>query len=444
MGSSLLATLGLPSIAGAVPPKSLTDADFAADARRRKLADEEAKKKGKAIVGARPAKPGKPPEPGKIDKALDDKVDELLGDAAKKLRQMSKDTMPEFDLFEEITPEREFAEDLEKGIKNATEQVKFIQETIDYAEKFGDKTALAPIGEAARNLKKVTGGVLGGLGKAAKLAKTGKEVVVFFQALQSFAEASETMSASQGDSVAAWVKSLQSVWNAGKPFVDKLKDEVFTAALAGSEAAGALGATLAIVGAELFIGLKALEAGVNVVNAYFKRLHELTKEGGDRVVARPAPPYPPLPFSTRAETIASIKRHDAEEKRLKALREKNAENQKKEESVARVVERFNETVFPKLYLGHRARLKALIYAAYLKKGGGGRSKESDWWDCLRPLDEEPDGEPANHIEPRKDRISASEALDEIVPFMNLQPPCAFFDAIYQFELKKYLAQQQAK
>ena len=58
------------------------------------------------------------------------------------------------------------------------------------------------------------------------------------------------MSASKGESVAAWVRSLESVWNAGKPFVDRLKDKAFTAALAGSEDAGALGATLAIVGAQ--------------------------------------------------------------------------------------------------------------------------------------------------------------------------------------------------
>ncbi|MGZ5268742.1 MAG: hypothetical protein ACXWCC_18320 [Caldimonas sp.] len=443
MATSLLEKLGLPAVDGTkkAGARPLTSGDFPVDANRRKLADEEAKKKGKAILNAKEEKPGKPPGPGAVDKELDKKVDELLGDSAKKLRQLSKDTMPTFDLFEEMTPEREFAEDLEKGIKNATEQVKFIKQTIEYAEKFGDKTALTPISEASKNLKKVTDGVLGGLGKAAKVAKLGKEVVIFFQALQSFAEASETMSASQGESVAAWVKSLQSVWNAGKPFVDRLKDEVFTAALAGSEAAGALGATLAIVGAELFIGLKALEAGVNVVNAYFKRLHELTKEDNDRVVARPAPPYPPLPFSTRAETIASIKKHEADQKRLKALREKNAEDQKKEESTAQLVEQFNEATFPKIYIGYRKKIKALIYAAYVKKGGGGGSDESDWWDCLRPLDESSDGAWPNDIEPRKDSISSSEAKDEVVQFMALKTPCKFFDAIYQHELKKYLAQQ---
>ena len=444
MGSSLLEKLGLPSVGDAKQPapasRPLTDADFPVDANGRKRADAEAKKKGQAINAEAAKPPGKGPQKGFIDKKIDKAVDDFIDDKTKKARQLNKDTMPTFDLFEEMTPEREFAEDLEKGIKNATEQVKFIKQTIEYAEKFGDKTALAPISEAAKNLKKVTDGVLGGLGKAAKVAKLGKEVVVFFQALDSFAEASESMSASQGESVAAWVKSLQSVWNAGKPFVDRLKDEVFTAALAGSEAAGALGATLAIVGAELFIGLKALEAGVNVVNAYFKRLHEATKEQRDGVVARPDPPQPPLPFSTRAETIASIRKHEEDKKRMAALREKNAKEQVAEESAKQLVERFNDEVFPKLYLGYRKKIKSLIYAAYLKTGGGGGSAESDWWDCLRPLDESAEEWP-NDIEPRKDSISASEAKDEVVQFMNLGEPGGFFDAIYQHELKAFLAKQ---
>ena len=444
MGSSLLEKLGLPSVGDAKQPapaaKPLTDADFPVDANGRKRADAEAKKKGQAINAEAAQPPGKGPQKGYIDKKIDKAVDDFIADKDKKARQLNKDTMPTFDLFEEMTPEREFAEDLEKGIKNATEQVKFIQQTIEYAEKVGDKTALAPISEAAKNLKKVTDGVLGGLGKAAKVAKLGKEVVVFFQALQGFAEASDSMSASRGESVAAWVKSLQSVWNAGKPFVDRLKDEVFTAALAGSEAAGALGATLAIVGAELFIGLKALEAGVNVVNAYFKRLHEATKEQGDGVAARPDPPQPPLPFSTRAETIASIKKHEQDKVRLAALREKNAKEQVAEESTRQRVERFNQQVFPKPYMGYRKKIKASIYAAYLRTGGGGGSAESDWWDCLRPLDDAPEEWP-NDIEPRKDSISASEAKDEVVQFMNLGEPCGFFDAIYQHELKAFLAKQ---
>jgi hypothetical protein len=447
MGSSLLERLGLPSVGDAKQPtpaaRPLTDADFPVDANGRKRADAAAKKKGQAINAEAAPPPGKGPQKGYIDKKIDKAVDDFIDDKEKKARQLNKDAMPTFELFEEMTPEREFAEDLERGIKNATEQVKFIKQTIEYAEKFGDKTALAPISEAAKNLKKVTDGVLGGLGKAAKVAKLGKEVVVFFQALQGFAAASESMSASQGESVAAWVKSLQSVWNAGKPFVDRLKDEVFTAALAGSEAAGALGATLAIVGAELFIGLKALEAGVNVVNAYFKRLHEATKEDRDGGVARPDPPQPPLPFSTRAETIASIKRHEEDKKRLTALREKNAKEQVAEESAKQLVERFNDQNFPKLYLGYRKKIKSLIYAVYLKTGGGGGggSAESDWWDCLRPLDESTEEWP-NDIEPRKDSISASEAKDEVVQFMNLGEPCKFFDAIYQHELKAFLAKQK--
>lgn len=443
MGSSLLESLGLPPLGGrkaaAKPAKTLTSADFPVDANRRKLADKQAKERGQALNAAEPDAPGKGPQKGFIDKKMDEAVDDVVDKTGKRLRQLNKDTMPEFELFEELTPEREFAQDLEKGIKNAKEQIEFIKKTIEYAEKFGDATALAPISGASKNLKKISDGVLSGLSKAGKAAALGKDVVVFFQALNSFADESGRMSAADGKSVEAWVDSLKSLWNASKPFVDKIKDEAFTAALAGSEAAAALGATLAIVGAQLYIGIQLLDQGVKVFNAYFKKLHEATREDNDRVVAKPDPPTAPLPFQTRAETIASIKKHDQDDKRLKALREKTAKEEKERETRGQVVERFNDKDFPKLYLGYRKKIKAMIHAAYLKTGGGGGSAESDWWDCLRPVDESPDDWP-NDIEPRKDSISASEAKDEITQFMDLKQPCKFFDAIYQHELKKFLAQ----
>ena len=159
-----------------------------------------------------------------------------------------------------------------------------------------------------------------------------------------------------------------------------------------------------------------------------------------RVVARIDPPDPPLPFSTRAETIASIRKHEEDRKRLAARREKNAKDQQAEESMKQLVERFNDKTFPNLYLGYRKKIKSLIYAAYLKTGGGGGSVESDWWDCLRPVEDSPDEWP-NDIEPRKDSVSASEARDEVFQFLNLGEPCKFFDAIYQHELKAFLARQ---
>ena len=158
MGSSLLEKLGLPSVAESRPSAAAV----------------------RQLTG---------PKKGFIEKKIGKAVDDFIDDKERKARQLNQDTMPTFDLFEEMTPEREFAEDLEKGIKNATEQVKFIKQTIEYAEKFGDKTALAPISEASKNLKKVTEGVLGGLGKAAEVAKVGKEVIIFFQALRGFVEA---------------------------------------------------------------------------------------------------------------------------------------------------------------------------------------------------------------------------------------------------------------
>lgn len=450
----LLSALGLTALAQAPKQpgagKALKDADFPTDAKRRKLADEEARRRGQERLDEKPEPAGKGPQAGPLQKKIDKAVDKAIDDAGKKVRQLNKDTMPEFELFEELSPEAEFAEDLKKGIENAKQQIEFIQKTIAYAEKFGDKTALKPLSEAAKNLNKISEGVLSGLSKAGKAAALGKDVVVFFQAMKGFADASNAMSAGDGQSVEAWVGSLQRLWNAGKPFVDRLKDEAFTAALAGSEAAGALGATLAIVGAQLFIGIKALEAGVKVVNAYFKRLHEATKENSDRVVARPDPPQPPLPFSTRQETIASLKKHDAEKKQLDVLREKNKKETERLMSLEEAQQTFETSVFPKLY---RAQWRALIMgkvegAWRSSRGTNGNVRE--WWNCFvdarQATDEdppEPNDEEIPEPPARKLGISAGEAADEVQRFLLVSPRCNYFDVIYEGERKKYLAKAVA-
>ena len=450
MGSSLLEKLGLPPVGGQASgsaPRPLTSADFPVDANRRKLADEEAKRKGHAIVNAKAEPPGKGPPQSAIDKKIDKMVDDQLDKAGKKARQLNKDTMPAFDLFEELSPEAELAEDMAKGIENAKAQIEFIKKTIEYAEKVGDATALKPLSEAAKNLKKVSDGVLAGLGKAAKIAALGKDVVVFFQAMKGFADASEKMSASDGQSVEEWVGSLKTLWNASKPFVDKIKDKAFTAALAGSEAAGALGATLAIVGAELYVGIQVLDAGVKNVNAYFKRLNDATREDNDRVAVKPDPPEPPLPFSTRKETIASIKKHDAEEKQLGVLRDKNKKESAEQQTVEEAKEAFDNTDFPITYRKQKYRQAILAKVAQAwRNSKGTRDDVREWWNCF--IDDSPvdgDAAPESGAEvipeppPRKTDISAEDAADEVRRFLDVSPTCPFFNVIHQGELKNYLA-----
>lgn len=387
-----------------------------------------------------------------VEKAIDDKVDGAIDDAGKTLRQLNKDTMPGFaDVFEEMSPEDAFFVDMDNGLRNAKAQIEFIEKTLAYAEKVGTIEALAPIAEASRNLQKISGGVLAGLGKTGKVLSTAKQVVGFYRALQGFAAASQAMNADQGKSVEAWVGSVKKLWNASKPFVDMAKDKAFAAALAGSPAAAAFGATLAVVGAQLYLGIQTLDRGVKNVNAYFERLHRMTREGpdgivGDRPEAPPERPVAPLSFSTRAETLAGLKRHDEEEQRKKALREQNAQDAQKEENAAKALETYNETTFPLRYLKYREAIKAKIYAAYRKAGGGGARPESEWWDCLvgtdEPVSDEPSDAPLSDgidIEPRKSGIDAGDAEIEVRQFLELSKPCPYFDLIYQGELKKHRA-----
>lgn len=123
----LLSALGLTALAQAPKQpgagKALKDADFPTDAKRRKLADEEARRRGQERLDEKPEPAGKGPQAGPLQKKIDKAVDKAIDDAGKKVRQLNKDTMPEFELFEELSPEAEFAEDLKKGIENAKQQI---------------------------------------------------------------------------------------------------------------------------------------------------------------------------------------------------------------------------------------------------------------------------------------------------------------------------------
>jgi hypothetical protein len=262
-------------------------------------------------------------------------------------------------------------------------------------------------------------------------------------------------------SVKHWVKSMQGLWNATQPFVEYMHSKVVTAALSGSEAAGMAGATMAIVGAQLFIGLKALEAGVHNVDAYFKRMDErLAEIDGMGKAARPKPtlPEPPLGWSTREEIAANFKRDEDAKLRAALRREQAAKEFAREQADAADEQVFDEKVFPKLYIGHRQKIRDTIYRDFRKAKGNMSSAAATWWDCLVPDDapvDMPDDDrpmpdqdaPTNlddrdefDIEKRKEgRIGLEDARIEVANFLNLATPCPAFAAAHAFELKKYLA-----
>jgi hypothetical protein len=461
----LLETLGLQLIAAApgVPAKQSgakapTDADFAADAKRRKLADQEARRKGEALANEKPDKPGKGPPVDPIDA----KIDKLIGDPEARLKKLAEYKLPTFsETYKDDTPLIRFIADMKSGTEQADKYVKYIIQVAEYAEKVGDLKALERIKPAAGGLKKIAGRLSGGLKTTIGVLKTAQEIAVWCHELDRFATASLEMDPKDRDTVKHWVKSMQGLWNATEPFVDFMHSKIVTAALSGSEAAGMAGATMAIVGAQLFIGLKALEAGVHNVDAYFKRMDErMAQIEGMGKAARPKPtlPEPPLGWSTREEIAANFKRDEDAKLRAAIRREQAAKEFAREEADAATEQVFNDEVFPTLYIGHRQKIRDAIYRDFRKAKGKMSSDAATWWDCLVPDDTAPEipdedrgmpdpDEPTNlddrdefDIEKRKEgRISLDDAQTEVNQFLNLAKPCPAFAAVHAFELKRHLA-----
>lgn len=455
----LLDALGLQLQAAAPGAKSardLTDADFAADAKRRKLADQEALKKGRELTKEKPEAPGKGPAADPIDA----EIDKLIGDPEERLKALGKWKVPTFsETYKDDTPLIRFLADLKSGTEQADKVLGYMQQVAEYAEKMGDLKALERIGPAASQLKKISGRIASGLKTFGGLVDKAQKIARWCVEMNRCAQASAEMKASDRESVKRWIKSLQNLWDATAPFLEWLQSKALSSALAGSEVAGVAGATLIIVTAQLFVGLKMLEAGVHNVDAYFNRMDERMRE----IEGMPQKPKATLPespgeWSTREEVAANFKRKEDADLRTAIRRERNAEQARTDEAAAATREDFEENVLPKLYIGHRQKIRDAVYAAYRKAKGDPKSTPALWWDCLVPDDapvEVPDDDrPAPDedtpltlddrdefdIEKRKEgRISLEDARIEVRQFLNLKSPCPPFVAVHGFELKKYLA-----
>src|SRR5262249_19225986 len=115
-------------------------------------------------------------------------------------------------------------------------------------------------------------------------------------AVDDFADASSRMNPADRNSVKRWVGSMQGLWNATAPFAEWLQNKAATAAIVeGSEAGAALSATMAIVGAELYVGVKLLDAGIKPESAYFDRMDRIMKQIDNGGIEPKAPPRDPLP-----------------------------------------------------------------------------------------------------------------------------------------------------
>jgi hypothetical protein len=383
-----------------------------------------------------------------------EEIDKIIEDPEKRLKALADRKIPRFAAeFDAESKETAFLKDLQEGTKKAKEYVDFIEKASDYAQQFGDFTQSEQIKSAAANLKKVTTGVLGGLSTFTGIVGKVKDLVTFYEAFDEFADASLALDMQDRASVTAWAKSIKTLWNAGGPFVDWAKSKALSAAFAGSKVAGIASATLSIVGAQIFVGLEALNAGLANVNAYIDkmnaRMRQIEEESGQR--PRTPKPKPPAPWKSRGEEAAEARRREdaalrdqvyqqisaekaaarqkAEEERKAAEAKNKAEEAKKkaaEEATRRVAAQveveYRDAVFPAMWVKSlrdplRRKLRRDLIAEY-RANGTGDSNAYRCYECFEASGDEAIGDDI-YIPKVSGRVGIDGARREIAKFSAL-------------------------
>jgi hypothetical protein len=392
-----------------------------------------------SFVGAMPAAPkpgGKPggPARSRARDITDEAIDKVIGDPQKRLEELAEWNVPQFSKeYKDDTPEIQFLHDMETGTRQAQEYIKYINDRLDEAQKLGSAANLDRIASVAGKLQKISGKLAGGLGKAGKVLKRAKELLTWLVALKKFADDSVNMDPKDRQSVKHWVGSMQRLWDASTPFAQWAQNKAAVAAIAESSAeAAAFSTVFVVVGSELFIGIRTLQAGVKVVDVYLSRLDAMMKE----MDAAPAPAPPPEPgewLSREEEAHQAVAREDATLRRN--IRDaQRMEMQQEQEAQERSKETFTRDVFPPIYQSHRAEILGKVQAAVNQSESrtvevpGEHARviipEDEWLDCF---------------------VEGGESAAEIDNFLALAgrhiKPCPFFDALYNAEFKKYMAKR---
>jgi hypothetical protein len=450
----LLDTLGLLAPAAA-PGKPLTDKDFPTDAKHRKRDDADVARRAKQARGA-DATPddGKGYDPGRKsreEELLTAVLDQALKDPKKRLEKLKELQVPRFsETYEDDTPESRFLADLKSGTKAAKEKLDYLKKVAEYIQKTGDLTQQKKLAAVGGDLGKIAKGVLGGIGTATKVIGKAQELREFYVALDQCATATSTLDLQDGPGTQAWVKSLQRLHDSTAPFKAWLMDKAISAALGGSELAGMAGAVLAIVGAQIFIGLKILEVGVAHVEGGGRNTRRAANisRGGDGTLPEdrppPPPPDPPAEWKSRAEMADDARRLEDTQARKAIQGKLDAIRRKQRDSEAARERAFEDSVFPKAYIAWRPSLLKDVLATLRAEnapGAPGRSRASaasQWWDCFL-LDGASrfDAQAGIDLAPPKLKLDVDEAQIEIGNFQTLGQRCPKFDAFEQGERTRY-------
>ncbi len=401
---------------------TLTDRDFPTDQNRRKLADAEARRRGKEL-NKPPPKGGEGYEPEKDP--IQEKFDEIVGDPEKRLKALAKYNIP-LD-SEDLAAQDEkykWEQDLQNGTAKINEYLDYIDKGLEYMEDTGKQIPFEPVAKGFEHVHEVL------KDKVDVAHKWVKEVDQLREWVASLGRVGEATMAWDPNSppeeyraqAKKWVHALRRFTKASGPYVQWLKDHAVDLAFEGSAVAAEAAVVLPYVFIEFELGLKLLAQGIENEDAYFKRLDKIMKEidRGEGVgPPEEAPPPPPGDFESQAELQERLRRRENE-----ALFFAMRGQQERSEELRR--EAFEQKAFQAVYHGkNRAALKKAILADLEDS----RRDADRWWDCLTPKEEY--GMSETTISAVKDDPTPEEEMQEISAFEDLDRPCPYFEHVHE-------------
>jgi outer membrane protein OmpA-like peptidoglycan-associated protein len=345
------------------------------------------------------------------------------------------------------SPEEDFLEDLQSGTQKAQEYVEYVNQALQYAQEWG--VLPEEVRRAATNMRKIANGINEGLEVFGRIVGVAQDVLQlrdWLVSLNNLAEKTAALDMRDRASVQAWVNAAQDHFDRTRPYIQSLQRWLLKAAQRGSAAAARASLVLSIFTAYAEVGLAALEAGINNVNAYLNRMEAAIREAEGRTPQRPPPPAYPGDWLTVAERRA---RADF----LRELDARLAAQRQREERRRTLIEQFNTRHFPAIFLRERRRMMDQILRDFQAGRPVTRLTTPEghaelpglapgrWWDCFTSTGGDTffDERAGAHRVPKKEQVNAEEARTEMDNFGSVQPPCPYYDEIYQRELNRFLA-----
>jgi hypothetical protein len=339
-----------------------------------------------------------------------------------------------------VPSEEKTLEELETAAKDVKKYMDYIGECAQRSKDYG-----VPLPEDVKKAAERIMEISQSISSKLKLLETALETVQqgldWAKGIYAVARNIASLDLRSDASLEALLESLDMLNKASKPA------QAWIESLGRKGAAAArFSVILTIVVAEVEIGIKALRKGIEYLRAGEERTRRRIETEEKITERRMKIPPPPAFPKTAAEEEAAWKAIKEQER---VLSERSVELMFKQE--------FMEKEFPRKdnYPRYRAKIENQILRALLaqqkeppvftEETAAEREPEEKWWDCITPGNEDArDFGGGVYLYPRKPTVDFKDAFWEIRCFKTVQPPCPFFDAVYDLAYEEFRSREYEK